>query len=149
MLCFQTNTTAPDEERRLPVIVVISEETTSTHVDVLFLLFLFLLLLLLLLLLSSGRGSSSRGSSTNTRSSQHVHNVLISHVGSEHGRPVGSNGETSSLHDLVEVLLLAHQARSPTSYSNLHLGISTQQHGKRNSELFLLNSRHIFKRGHS
>lgn len=103
----------------LPVIIVVTEEATSRHINV-------LLFLLLLLLLSSGSGlsgsSSSSGggsSSTNTytlklylhmnqctRGSDHVKKILSSKVGSEHGRPVRSNGVTGGSNDLVQVLLL-------------------------------------------
>ena len=141
----------------LPVVVVISEEAASGHINVLLLLFLLLLLLFLLRLSRSGSSSSGSGSSTNTcpsvrngkstRSGNQVQNVLLSEVGSEHHRPVGSNGVSGGLHDLVQVVLL-QLALAGHSYGHIDLGISAQKSGERNNELLLLSSRHRFKGSH-
>lgn len=114
----------------LPVVVIVSEQTTSGHINV---LLLFLLLLLLLLSSSGSRGgggSSNGGSSstcespapnTRTRSTQDVEDILAVAVGSEHSRPVGSNGVARGLHEVVEVLLLRRHNRTqcPTVISTL------------------------------
>ena len=141
----------------LPVVIVISEETTSGHINVLLLLFLFLLLLLLLRLSGSSGSGGGSGRSTNTcpsakdgnntRSGDQVQNVLSGEVGSEHHRPVGSDGVSRGLHDLVQVVLLQF-ATTSHSYGHIDLGISAQKSGERNNELLLLSSRHRFKGSH-
>ena len=142
---------------RLPVVVVISEETTSRHINVL--LFLFLLLLLLLGLLLSGSGSRGGGGSSSantcpsarkgkcTGSGDQVQNVRLGEVGSENHGPVGSDGVSGGLHDLVQVVLL-QLATSSHSHGHVDLGISAQESGERNDELLLLSSRHRFKGSH-
>ena len=53
-----------------------------------------------------------------TRSTQDIEDILAVAVGSEHSRPVGSNGVAGGLHEVVEVLLLPHTQR-PTVISTL------------------------------
>ena len=97
----------------LPVVVIITEETASGHINIL--LFLGLLLLLLLLLLLSGSTSNSSlykstvcqpnptsngGSSSATGLHQELSNVLLTKVlGEEHG-PVGLDSDVGGLEDL-------------------------------------------------
>ena len=97
----------------LPVVVIITEETASGHINIL--LFLGLLLLLLLLLLLSGSTSNSSlykstvcqpdptsngGSSSATGLHQKLSDVLLTEVfGEEHG-PVGLDGDVDGLEDL-------------------------------------------------
>ena len=73
--------------------------------------------------------------------------MLSGEVGSENHRPVGSNGVSGGLHDLVQVVLL-QLTTTDHSYGHINLGISAQESGERNDELFLLNSRHRFKGSH-
>ena len=56
-----------------------------------------------------------------TRSTQDIEDILAVAVGSEHSRPVGSNGVTGGLHEVVEVLLLPRHAHTqrPTVISTL------------------------------
>ena len=141
----------------LPVVIISAKEAASAHVDVLLFLLLFLLLLLLLLSGRGGRGSGSGGSSTNacssqpntatTRSSEQVEDVLSAQVRSEHHGPVGSNGVSRGLNELVEVVLLRVNA-ALDGYGHLHLRIGTNESGKSHDELFLFGSRQVVKRRH-
>ena len=56
-----------------------------------------------------------------TRSTQDIEDILAVAVGSEHSRPVGSNGVTGGLHEVVEVLLLPRHTHTqrPTVISTL------------------------------
>ena len=93
----------------LPVIIIISKETTSRHINILLLFFLFLLLLLLLLssftfssYLSNTLISytSDRSSSTTARLQQKLTNVLLTKILGEQHRPVGLNSVVGSLQHL-------------------------------------------------
>ena len=96
----------------LPVIIIISKETTSRHINILLLFFLFLLLLLLLLssFTFSSSGSylsntlisytSDRSSSTTARLQQKLTNVLLTKILGEQHRPVGLNSVVGSLQHL-------------------------------------------------
>ena len=63
--------------RNLPVVVIITEKTTSAHINV---LFLFLLLFLGLLLLLLGSGSSSTGSGSSSASSGNRNELVHSRL---------------------------------------------------------------------
>ena len=92
----------------LPVIVIISKETTSRHINILLLFFLFLLLLSSFTFSSSGSYlsntlisyTSDRSSSTTARLQQKLTNVLLTKILGEQHRPVGLNSVVGSLQHL-------------------------------------------------
>ena len=76
-----------------------------------------------------------------TRSTQDIEDILAVAVGSAHSRPVGSNGVTGGLHEVVEVLLLPR-------HTHTQRPISKGESSKGDDELLLLNSGHSFEHGH-
>ena len=92
----------------LPVIIIISKETTSRHINILLLFFLFLLLLSSFTFSSSGSYlsntlisyTSDRSSSTTARLQQKLTNVLLTKILGEQHRPVGLNSVVGSLQHL-------------------------------------------------